>query len=448
LHARERLVVFDMDGVLVDSNGIHADAFAAALERFGFEPSGGGFEGLPTKARLEGMGVPADLARQVDAAKQAATIRSIECDVYVDADLVGIFYRLTQDGFQIAVASNARRETVRAMLDALGLRGYVHHIFSHEDVEQPKPHPEIYLRAMLAAGVGPKDTLVVEDSPTGQQAAYASGARVLVVENRAGVTEDRIRKALRGDVKPPKIQAPDLTVLIPMAGAGSRFESAGYTFPKPLIDVNGKPMIQLVVESLNLDAKHVFIVQRQHRERYALDHLLNLIAPGCEVLEVDGVTEGAACTALLARDLIDNDNELLISNSDQFIDGWRSEAFLYFMRHDTDLAGAIPTFEATHPKWSFVATDVEGYITEVAEKRPISDQATAGIYFWRHGRDFVAAADQMIAKNVRVNGEFYIAPTYNEAIASGLRFRTWFLNQGMWGLGTPEDLQAFLGRSA
>lgn len=95
-----------------------------------------------------------------------------------------------------------------------------------------------------------------------------------------------------------------MNVLIPMAGAGSRFEKAGYTFPKPLIEVNGKPMIQTVVENLNIDAKHVFIVQKEHYEKYNLQYLLNLISPDCEIVQVDGMTEGAACTTLLAENLL------------------------------------------------------------------------------------------------------------------------------------------------
>ena len=95
-----------------------------------------------------------------------------------------------------------------------------------------------------------------------------------------------------------------MNVLIPMAGAGSRFESAGYTFPKPLIEVRGKPMIQLVTENLNIDAKHIYVVQKDHYEKYSLKHLLNLLSPGCDIVQVDGVTEGAACTTLLAKKYI------------------------------------------------------------------------------------------------------------------------------------------------
>ena len=102
-----------------------------------------------------------------------------------------------------------------------------------------------------------------------------------------------------------------MNVLIPMAGAGSRFQQAGYTFPKPLIEVRGKPMIQLVVENLNIDARHIFVVQKEHYEKYNLKHLLSLISPGCEIVQVDGMTEGAACTTLLAKEFIDNDEPLI-----------------------------------------------------------------------------------------------------------------------------------------
>ena len=121
----------------------------------------------------------------------------------------------------------------------------------------------------------------------------------------------------------PKWQGGKMNVLIPMAGAGSRFEKAGYTFPKPLIEVNGKPMIQTVVENLNIDARHIFIVQKSHCEKYNLKNMLNVIAPGCKVVEVDGITEGAACTTLLAKEFINNDEPLLMANSDQFVD-WDS----------------------------------------------------------------------------------------------------------------------------
>ena len=229
-----------------------------------------------------------------------------------------------------------------------------------------------------------------------------------------------------------------MNILIPMAGAGSRFEKAGYTFPKPLIEVHGKPMIQKVVENLNLKGRYIFIVQKEHYERYALNYLLPLIAPGCEIVQVDQMTEGAACTTLLAKKFIDNDAPLVTANSDQFIefeDGWQNDLL-------SSKDGHILTFKATHPKWSFAKVS-DGLVSEVAEKKPISDTATVGVYHWSKGSDYVKYAEQMIAKDIRVNNEFYVCPVFNEAIQDGKSIGTIPVKR-MWGLGTPEDLRTFL----
>ena len=244
-----------------------------------------------------------------------------------------------------------------------------------------------------------------------------------------------------GEVK-PKWQGGDMNVLIPMAGAGSRFEQAGYTFPKPLIEVNGKPMIQVVVENLNIDAKHIFIVQKSHYEKYNLKYLLNLITNNnCEIVQVDGVTEGAACTTLLAKEFINNSNPLIIANSDQFIK-WDSVKSMYNF-NSKKIDGGILTFEAIHPKWSYAKTDKNNLVTEVAEKKPISDTATVGIYYWRKGSDYVRYAEQMIEKDIRVNNEFYVCPVYNEAIGEGKKIVIDKVSE-MHGLGTPDDLKNFI----
>lgn len=232
-----------------------------------------------------------------------------------------------------------------------------------------------------------------------------------------------------------------MNVLIPMAGAGSRFAQAGYTFPKPLIEVNGKPMIQLVVENLNIEANYVFIVQKEHYEKYHLNLLLNVIAPGCKIVQVDGITEGAACTTLLAKEFIDNDAPLVIANSDQFVE-WNSNECLYAFNAG-GIDGGIVTFESSHPKWSYAKVGEDGFVSEVAEKKPISNHATVGIYFWKKGSDYVKYAEQMIERNIRVNNEFYVAPVFNQAIEAGCKIRIKDAER-MWGLGTPEDLNQFL----
>jgi len=230
-----------------------------------------------------------------------------------------------------------------------------------------------------------------------------------------------------------------MNIVVPMAGAGSRFEKAGYSFPKPLIEVKGQPMIAKVVENLDLQGTYIFLVQKAHYQQYNLESLLKMIAPGCKIVQIDGVTEGAACTVLKAKEFIDNDEQLIIANSDQWIK-WNSfETISSF----NDADGGILTFKSVHPKHSFAKVDGHGYVTEVAEKNPISSDATVGIYHWKRGSDWVKYAEQMIEKNIRTNNEFYVCPVYNEAIQAGLKIKASLVDE-MWGMGTPEELHNFL----
>jgi len=233
-----------------------------------------------------------------------------------------------------------------------------------------------------------------------------------------------------------------LTVVVPMAGAGKRFADAGYDRPKPLIEVLKRPMVQTVVDYLNIQANFVYIVQKEHNESYKLQALLSTISPNCKVVEVDGLTEGAACSILKAKEHINNDHPILIVNSDNLIE-WEPVEFMYEMENE-DVDGGIVVFEDTDPKWSFVGLDESGLITKVVEKEPISNLATAGIYFWKKGSDFVECAERMINKDIRVNNEFYVAPVYNEAIKEEKHIVPFYIGRDdMWGLGTPEDLEYF-----
>ena len=205
---------------------------------------------------------------------------------------------------------------------------------------------------------------------------------------------------------------------------------------------NGLSIKLSCTENLNIEAKYIYIVQKEHYEKYNLKYLLNLITNNnCEIVQIDSLTEGAACTTLLAKEFIDNDEPLLIANSDQFVE-WDSNEFMYSMIGD-NVTGGILTFKSTHPKWSYAKLGDNGFVTEVAEKKPISDTATVGIYYWSKGSDYVKYAEQMIQKNIRTNNEFYVCPVFNEAIGDGKNIKIFDVPK-MWGLGTPEDLQLFL----
>lgn len=330
-------------------------------------------------------------------------------------------------------------------MEKLRILDYVDFFITNEDIKYPKPHPEIYLKCFLKFLLSPKDCLIVEDSYYGITAANESGAHVLQVNQLREVSINIIKKKVQNInnsyIKTTKWEDKKLNVLIPMAGEGSRFKKAGYTFPKPLIEVNRVPMIQLVIENLSINANYKFIVKKDHIKKYNIDSMLKIIQPGCEIAEVNKTTEGAACTALLAKKFINNDDPLIIANSDQFIK-WDSVKTLYrFMTKNID--GGILTFKASHPKWSFAKHNDEGIVLEVAEKKVISNTATVGIYFWKKGSDFVKYAEKMIKKNIRYQNEFYICPVYNEAIKDGKKIIIENIEE-MWGIGTPEDLDAFL----
>ena len=238
-----------------------------------------------------------------------------------------------------------------------------------------------------------------------------------------------------------------LNIVLPMAGHGSRFAVAGYDMPKPLIPVLGQTMTELVVNNLRPSQPHrfIFVCQQAHLDRYGLADHLNQIAPGCAILPVSQVTQGAACTVLLARDLIDNDAPLMIANCDQYVD-IAIDDYLARMEQE-QLDGLIMTMSADDPKWSFVRLDADNNITEVVEKVVVSNEATVGIYNFRHGRDFVYAADRMIAQDKRVNNEFYVAPAYNELLERGSKLGYYNVGSeghGMYGLGIPADLEYFL----
>jgi len=238
-----------------------------------------------------------------------------------------------------------------------------------------------------------------------------------------------------------------LQIVVPMAGRGSRFANAGFTVPKPLIPVGGRPMIQWIIENIRPERAHhfTFICLAEHLEKNPeVPAELKRICPGCDIIPVRQVTEGAACTVLLAKSLINTDDPLMIANSDQIVE---LDVNDYLEAGDADgVSGLIMTFWSDHPKWSYCRMRPDRTVSEVVEKQVVSNDATVGIYNFRQGKDFVRAAEAMIAKNLRVNNEFYVAPAYNQLIGEGAKIVTMKTGReyaGMYGLGIPEDLEFF-----
>lgn len=449
-------IIFDLDGVLVDTKLIHFKSLNLALQKaninyqIDYDMHLKIFDGLPTKAKLlilkKKKIIKIKQFSKIIKIKNYFTNKELKKNIKYNKKIYNIFKFLSKK-YKLAVATNAVRKTLEICLKSLKINKFIKYKISNEDINLPKPNPEIYLRSLIELQTTPRKTLVIEDSPVGIEAASESGChwmRVKSVEDFClddiiiKLNELNVKLIFKKDVM---WRDNKLNVLIPMAGQGQRFKDRGYIFPKPLIEVHGKPMIQWVLESINIDANYIFIVQREHVQKFNLSSVLKILKPNCKIVEINSSTEGAACTTLLAKLHIDNNNQLIIANSDQYF-SWNSSTTMYnFTTKKID--GAILTFKSTHPKWSYAKVDKNQNLIEVAEKKVISNNATVGFYFWKKGSDYVKYAEQMIKKNLRVNNEFYVCPVFNEALNDKKKFIINPVNE-MWGLGTPDDLIYFL----
>jgi beta-phosphoglucomutase-like phosphatase (HAD superfamily)/NDP-sugar pyrophosphorylase family protein len=439
-----RLFIFDLDGTLVDSKEIHFNALNEALKEIDSkyviskEDQEKMFEGLPTKQKLnilsEYKGLPLELHDKISKLKQEKTIDFFK-NLDKDEDLIELFKIIKENHVDIAVASNCIRKTIEVALTSLGLMDYVDVYLGNEDVSEPKPHPEIFNKCMNLLGNGHPYTTIFEDSLVGKTAALKSRCRLVSVKNRSSLTVELIESELFKTKK-------KVNVLIPMAGEGSRFSLKGFKKPKPLIDIDGKSMINLVHDNIGLeDAHYIFVAKKEHIDKYKLKEHIQSFCKDFTLISQEGRLEGAAMSCLLAKDLIDNDSPLLIANSDQYV-LWDSKSVIKSLI-SSGVDGSILTFISDENKWSYVKNNIYGMVEKVAEKEVISNAASCGIYYWKSGSDFVKYSESMIKKNIKTNNEFYVCPVYNEAILNEAIINTVPVKK-MAGLGTPEDLKKYL----
>lgn len=234
-----------------------------------------------------------------------------------------------------------------------------------------------------------------------------------------------------------------IQIVVPLGGEGKRFAERGYSFPKPLIEIVGKPMVEVVVRNLAISEPHqfIFVCREDHIRQFALADVLRSISPDCVVIPMQGPTAGALCSVLLAMGYLANEDELLIANADQYLDVAVDDFLAEARAGQWD--GSIMTFPSTHPKWSYAKVE-DGEVVVVAEKRPISPNATVGLYYFRHGSDLLTGAERMLIKKAAIAGEFYVCPVYNELILMGKRISHYPISsEQMHSLGTPEDVELF-----
>jgi NDP-sugar pyrophosphorylase family protein len=241
-----------------------------------------------------------------------------------------------------------------------------------------------------------------------------------------------------------------IAIVVPMAGNGARFVAERYDVPKPLIEVEpGRRMIDYVIASLSDIGPHhfYFVCRSAHVEAYDLKHHFAARTEAFTIVEAPGPTRGPASSALLAAPHLDGDGDLLIAYSDGFL-AIDMRRFIERCRA-SGADGVIPTYPSVNPAYSYARIDPSGRILETAEKRRISPSALAGQYYFRRGRDFIAAARRMIALERTAAGEFFVAPVYNELIADGATVLAHPIPPAAdIDLGTPADLERFRAGSA
>jgi HAD superfamily hydrolase (TIGR01509 family) len=442
--------IFDLDGVLVDFKTLHRDAFIRAWNTtypklsidtiFHTER----LEARSTNQKLDILqtyfNVDVDKPL-VFKEKQAITFDMIGPMPVYSKTREAILWAHEQ-GLILACCSNSIRSTVETSLTKLVDMSLFKVVLSNEDVDLPKPSPAIYQKAVSMLGADPETTYVFEDSEVGKAAARAAGLKVIEVVDALDITPTLLRDvSLYGCRQEPA----QINIVIPMGGLGSRFQTEGYTTPKPFLPIFGVPMFMRVVdnivpETLRSKANIHIIVRAEHAPRF------NELKTGenIHIHTVEKLTEGAACTVLTVKKFIDNEFPLVVANSDQFLE-WSAPDFYRCLFHP-DLDGVISTFEQPNPtdlRWSYANINKNGRVTRVAEKTYIGPLATTGVYGWKRGSDFVKDAELMIEKNIRVKNEFYVCPVYTMGIERGLIIRTHNCSK-MWGLGVPSDYEYFL----
>ena len=451
-----KAIIFDLDGVLVDARTLHFETFRQSFESIcpphtlSWTEHEKLYDGLSTRQKLQKMIdlniLSAETAVRISSEKQKLTNTRIKKTIKTRLYLIDLLKTLRSEGYTLVCATNSIRETLDTMLDTLKISEFFSFTLSNNDVDNPKPSSEIYSLSFKKLGLSPKQCLICEDSPHGRKAAYSSGAHVLEVEDANDLTLEKIYQKINNIQDDIPIVYPRIQVVIPMAGEGSRFQKAGYTVPKPFIDVRGKQMIQWVIDNVSstkYKLEFIFLCREKHLDNNSMS-FLDLQDLSYKIVPVKNLTEGAASTVLLAKDILNPDLPLVIVNSDQYLE-WNADSFYTSLLNPT-YDGIISTFYSPDPsdtKWSFVELDENTLISKVAEKVWLGPNATTGIYGWKRASDFILYAEQMIQKNVRVNNEFYICPVYNEAIQDSKKIR-YIECKKLWGLGVPDDLDYFL----
>ena len=440
----KNVFLFDLDGVLADTHDIQCNSTFDALRNYknvileAKDDIDLIYSTIPTKDKLvilcnKGLIKENDIDSIYELKKQLCNSHlSILSE---DKEKQQLFRHLKDNDCKIAVITNGNKASSKIILNNIGVSQYVDLLITNEDVNNRKPHPEPYIRAISHFGKSLEDYIIFEDSEVGLLAARATGVSVEEVVNVKDVNIRNISKFLYP--KPPEVN-----ILIPMAGLGSRFSERGFKKTKPLIDVDGVPMIDKVISSLDISGNYIFVV-RNNQDTQTIKGYIYKNYANAKVIDVNYLTEGPASSCYLAKSLINNNAELIITNCDQYLE-WNSNKFLSDAR-DNNYDCSVLTYKSSDQKNSFLETDDKGKVIKIIEKEVISDNALVGVHYFKEGKLFIESYEDIFKKNVKVKDEYYMSTVCNNMIN---KYNVGYMSLGdgekYWSLGTPSDYFEFL----
>ena len=439
-----KVLLLDFDGVVADCDMLHDNAFYQALdsvanikltdiEKYNLRAltSVTKVQQLTFKYNIDEQKKQEILSTKDRIKKNIIAQTDYKC-IHFCPYIYDVFAYCNEHNIKVGLVSNSRRWLLDTVLEQLNHP--FEHVISNEDIENPKPAPDAYLKALQLFGVKANEALAVEDSPYGIESAKNAGIKTIGITSHTSLTASLIHEYYTGKpVNADMYPMHDVQLVIPAAGRGTRFHPL--KVPKPFAQIGKLPMIQAVINNIGLDC-NTHIILREDIKEFAKK------LPYKNIHYLPYVTCGTVSTMQWIRSHLDMSKPLIIANCDQMI---KYDNKVFYKAIIQKLDGAILTFRATHEKWSFAKVNNEGYVTEVAEKIPISDLATVGIYFWTKAHYFFDDADEMMESNDTVNNEFYTCPTYNYSIKRGRKIKTFDVDE-MIGLGTYEDYIDFANK--
>jgi HAD superfamily hydrolase (TIGR01509 family) len=353
--------------------------------------------------------------------------------ITIEEDKIQLLKFLKKKNCKIGIVTNSNKHSANLILKKMELLEYCDFVITNNDVNNYKPHSEPYIRAISHFGGKLEEYIIFEDSEAGIQSAKGTGIYVYPVKNVQEINIDLIYK----------LNNINLNIVIPMGGLGQRFKNRGFKKDKPLIEINGIPMILKALESLNIVGNYHFIIRKTNIDQFnKLTSILKQFDKNCNIISIDYLTEGSASSCYLVKDFINNDDELIITNCDQYLE-WDSKLFLDESRRK-NYDCSLLTYKSDNIKNSFVKSS-NNIAENIIEKKIISNQALVGLHYFKKGRYFIESYENIFNKKEKIKNEYYLSTVCNNMIC---KYRVGCIdikeNENYYSLGTPEDLFLFI----